>query len=536
MCVYVRGQVLGLVTVLLLSCLNGVNSDMGMTYRSTHGPDEIPVTAAPYTQQGGARHRLGGMSFGSTAHLGGLSFDTIMCKPNVSFTWCLPPDYNQEKHPFTFFYLSNKSLPWDYNFKFVIEEISNINDKAQSMVISMYFAVSWEEPRMVINQSSTDWNDERTGPMNEVNESPETLLKIWYPELEIYGLETFGRQSVLKEMSGVRIMKNRTINYELGVRITISCRMNFDDYPLDAHTCQFQVGSYYDTKETVTCKAHFIYDAERQRSLQHFLTIEDLPEEFHTVVIPSGNYSACGFQVRLQRKQMQSMFQVYLPSCMFVIVSWVSFMVKPEVVPGRMAMLVTLFLVLINIFNSVREQAPISSRLNAVDLYLVVCIFFVFTALLEYAAILLMLKKRRKPRRTIDEGLKNLFSQSNSNNDTGQHGGRRKQPRVREQQQTGEDSQGEETGHMLELEVDTHRNGRRGSTGGRQQDRQARQARHKPTRSKYVEVGLTARKQALVDNIDAWAMWISPPVFILFNLVYWVAYRHVEPTQLFKLS
>ena len=79
---------------------------------------------------------------------------------------------------------------------------------------------------------------------------------------------------------------------------------------------------------------------------------------------------------------------------MFVIVSWVSFLVKPEVVPGRykiltpinnihllskrMAMLVTLFLVLINIFNSVRENAPISSRLNAVDLYLVACIFFVF--------------------------------------------------------------------------------------------------------------------------------------------------------------
>ena len=41
-------------------------------------------------------------------------------------------------------------------------------------------------------------------------------------------------------------------------------------------------------------------------------------------------------------------------SCMFVVVSWVSFLIKPEVVPGRMALLVTLFLVLINIFNSVR--------------------------------------------------------------------------------------------------------------------------------------------------------------------------------------
>jgi len=472
-------------TLLLASLLVvTVDSDggysMGPGLGTVSPRDDATVPGFSHSQQGNTHHYNQQRSSGrhldmmNQAGFYGLNAETNMCKPDKSFTWCLPPDYNQEKHPFTFFHLSNKSLPWDYNFRFVIEEISNINDKAQSMVISMYFAVAWEEPRMVINESAVEWRDARTGPTDEVNESPETLRYIWYPELEIYGLETFGRQSVLKEMSGVRIMKNKTINYELGVRITISCRMNFDDYPLDAHTCQFQVGSYYDTKDMVTCTAAFIYDLKRQRSLQHFLTIEDLPEQFHTVVIPSGNYSACGFQVRLQRKQMQYVIQVYLPSCMFVIVSWVSFMVKPEVVPGRMAMLVTLFLVLINIFNSVREQAPISSRLNAVDLYLVVCIFFVFTALLEYAVILLMLKKRRKPRRTIDEGLKNLFSQSNSS------------------------SAAEPTGH----------------TSRRKQP--------------YVEVGLTARKQALVDNIDAWAMWISPPIFVLFNIIYWVAYRVFE--------
>ena len=32
------------------------------------------------------------------------------------------------------------------------------------MVISMYFAVSWEEPRMVINESAVEWRDARTGP------------------------------------------------------------------------------------------------------------------------------------------------------------------------------------------------------------------------------------------------------------------------------------------------------------------------------------------------------------------------------------
>jgi hypothetical protein len=51
-------------------------------------------------------------------------------------------------------------------------------------------------------------------------------------------------------------------------------------------------------------------------------------------------------------------------------------------------------------------------------------------ALLEYAVILLMLKKRRKPRRTIDEGLKNLFSQANNSNNEGERERRRKQQAV----------------------------------------------------------------------------------------------------------
>ena len=126
------------------------------------------------------------------------------------------------------------------------------------------------------------------------------------------------------------------------------------------------------------CSSKFLYNAKRQRNLQHYIQIENLPEKYKVVDLPSGHYAACGFQVSMQRKQMQYQIQVYLPSFMFVVTSWVSFLIKPEVVPGRMALLVTLFLVLINIFNSVREQAPISSRLNAVDLYLVVCVFFVF--------------------------------------------------------------------------------------------------------------------------------------------------------------
>ena len=46
----------------------------------------------------------------------------------------------------------------------MIEEISNINDKAQSMMVHMYFAVMWKEPRLVINESAVEWDEDRTGP------------------------------------------------------------------------------------------------------------------------------------------------------------------------------------------------------------------------------------------------------------------------------------------------------------------------------------------------------------------------------------
>ena len=51
-----------------------------------------------------------------------------------------------------------------------------------------------------------------------------------------------------------------------------------------------------------------------------------------------------------------------------------------------MAMLITLFLVLINIFNTVTSASPNTEGMNAITAWMLVCIFFVFGALgMQYA-------------------------------------------------------------------------------------------------------------------------------------------------------
>ena len=73
------------------------------------------------------------------------------------------------------------------------------------------------------------------------------------------------------------------------------------------------------------------------------------------------------------------------------MVSWVSFLIPPEVVPGRMALLVTLFLVLSNIFNTITNISPNTEGMTAITSWMIACMMFVFAALLAYSAILYFL-------------------------------------------------------------------------------------------------------------------------------------------------
>ena len=81
-----------------------------------------------------------------------------------------------------------------------------------------------------------------------------------------------------------------------------------------------------------------------------------------TIVDPStelqrSNASDFGFNIELTRIFRPYLFQYYLPTAAIVIVSHISFMIPLSSIPGRVALMVTQFLTLTNIFilNMVRK-------------------------------------------------------------------------------------------------------------------------------------------------------------------------------------
>ena len=129
----------------------------------------------------------------------------------------------------------------------------------------------------------------------------------------------------------------------------------------------------------------FIADVSEVRSVHDYkVTIEELPEnqKSYTVDKTGLNYSVAGFKMSLKRKVSHYIITWYLPCGMFVMASWISFLIPPDIVPGRMTLLITLFLVLVNIFNTITANIPKAEGLTAIETYVVTCILFVFGALL----------------------------------------------------------------------------------------------------------------------------------------------------------
>ena len=69
--------------------------------------------------------------------------------------------------------------------------------------------------------------------------------------------------------------------------------------------------------------------------------------------------SLIGFTVVLTRNPSPFFTNTYLPTGLLTIISFIGFLIPVDKVPGRMALLVTIFLMLVNISSTERNRGPI---------------------------------------------------------------------------------------------------------------------------------------------------------------------------------
>lgn len=104
-------------------------------------------------------------------------------------------------------------------------------------------------------------------------------------------------------------------------------------------------------------------------------------------LVSAGEYSCLRTILILRREFSYYLLQLYIPSFMLVIVSWVSFWLDKDSVPARVTLGVTTLLTMTTQASGVNAKLPPVSYTKAIDVWIGVCLAFIFGALLEFALV-----------------------------------------------------------------------------------------------------------------------------------------------------
>ncbi|XP_078737282.1 gamma-aminobutyric acid receptor subunit alpha-6-like [Lampetra fluviatilis] len=255
-----------------------------------------------------------------------------------------------------------------------------VSDVKMDYTMDVFFRQTWVDERL-----------EFKGPIEILRLNNLMVNRIWTPDTYFRN----GKTSIAHNMTApnklLRIMQNGTILYTMRLTINAECPMRLMDFPMDGHACPLKFGSYaYPDSEvlyswTKGANKSVEIPLESSSLLQYDLERHTAASEL--IKTNTGDYVVMTVYFHLKRKMGYFMIQTYIPCILTVILSQVSFWINKESVPARTVFDITTVLTMTTQSISARGSLPKVSYATAMDWFIAVCFAFVFSALVEFAAV-----------------------------------------------------------------------------------------------------------------------------------------------------
>jgi len=302
-------------------------------------------------------------------------------------------DYNIHSPPFP-----GPGKPLIVYISISLRNILDIDELRQIITLETTMRLYWQDLRLNVTHLLSQNNSNAD---EYILLHPDTAKYIWFPDIYIDFAKDLRIPKFMVPPASLRIYRNSTARYATQNNYDVACPMNFRKYPYDTQICKVKYESYGYTTQKMLLKWKKGFDqskvtANHSISLAQFDYTVEFEEEYREA-IASGEYPGVIMTIVLKRKINYHLLQTYLPSGLFVIVSWLSLFLPPESIPGRTGMAMTTLLTLAAMFGAVRQNTPKVSYVSALDVWMCSCIVFVFFILLEYVIILSLMYRKTKP-------------------------------------------------------------------------------------------------------------------------------------------
>ncbi|XP_044741776.1 glutamate-gated chloride channel isoform X3 [Chrysoperla carnea] len=259
-----------------------------------------------------------------------------------------------------------------------VRSIATISDIKMEYSVQLTFREQWLDERLKF--------DDFGGRLKYLTLTEAS--RVWMPDLFFSNEKEGHFHNIIMPNVYIRIFPYGSVLYSIRISLTLSCPMNLKLYPLDRQVCSLKMASYGWTTDDLIFlwKADDPVQVVKNLHLPRF-TLEKFLTDYCNSKTNTGEYSCLKVDLLFKREFSYYLIQIYIPCCMLVIVSWVSFWLDQGAVPARVSLGVTTLLTMATQTSGINASLPPVSYTKAIDVWTGICLTFVFGALLEFALV-----------------------------------------------------------------------------------------------------------------------------------------------------
>ncbi|OXA49894.1 gamma-aminobutyric acid receptor subunit beta [Folsomia candida] len=267
-----------------------------------------------------------------------------------------------------------------------ILSISSLSEVEMDFTVDFYFRQTWVDPRLRFQ-----------GPpgVKTLSVGTEFLKTIWVPDTFFVNEKKSYFHTATTSNEFLRISEEGDVLRSLRLTVTATCPMNLQYFPMDRQLCTVEIESFGYTMSDLRyrwAKGLQSVGISSDVSLPQF-KVTGHRQQAVEISLSSGNYSRLACEIQFERSMGYYLIQIYIPSSLIVVISWISFWLNRNATPARVALGVTTVLTMTTLMSSVNAALPKISYVKSLDVFLGTCFLMVFAALLEYATVGYMAKR-----------------------------------------------------------------------------------------------------------------------------------------------
>ncbi|XP_018318735.1 gamma-aminobutyric acid receptor subunit beta isoform X4 [Agrilus planipennis] len=424
--------------------------------------------------------------------LGDVNISAILDSFSVSYDKRVRPNYG--------------GPPVEVGVTMYVLSISSVSEVLMDFTLDFYFRQFWTDPRLAFRK--------RPG-VETLSVGSEFIKNIWVPDTFFVNEKQSYFHIATTSNEFIRIHHSGSITRSIRLTITASCPMNLQYFPMDRQLCNIEIESFGYTMRDIRYKWN---TGSKSVGISNEVELPQFRVLGHrqraTVInLSTGNYSRLACEIQFVRSMGYYLIQIYIPSGLIVIISWVSFWLNRNATPARVALGVTTVLTMTTLMSSTNAALPKISYVKSIDVYLGTCFVMVFASLLEYATVGYM-AKRIQMRKNRFMAIQKIAEQKKLNVDGGPDSDHA--PKQTEVRFKVHDPKVHSKGGTLESTVN----------GGRGGDEEA----GAPIPQHIIHPGKDINKLYGItpSDIDKYSRIVFPVCFVCFNLMYWIIYLHIS--------